>query len=175
MTILNLNISLFTGLLESQAFIGRKRVLSLYLNASQIESVSSQTFNGLTELEVLHLEDNLIHSLQGYEFSNLTSLRELYLEGNKLVYIDDLTFSALTSLEVLHLHDNLLNTYPVWQLKSLLPSLTTLTISGELFFSIFYFLDFWITVPAPLKAAVRLVADPFKFQAEKTFYVIYMW
>ena len=150
-------------------------MLSLYLNASQIESVSSQTFNGLTELEVLHLEDNLIHSLQGYEFSNLTSLRELYLEGNKLVYIDDLTFSALTSLEVLHLHDNLLNTYPVWQLKSLLPSLTTLTISGKLFFSIFYFLDFWITVPAPLKAAVWFVADPFKFQAEKTFYVIYMW
>ena len=121
----------FTGLLESQAFIGRKRVLSLYLNASQIESVSSQTFNGLTELEVLHLEDNLIHSLQGYEFSNLTSLRELYLEGNKLVYIDDLTFTALTSLEVLHLHDNLLNTYPVWQLNSLLPSLTALTISGN--------------------------------------------
>ena len=121
----------FTGLLESQAFIGRKRVLSMYVNASQIESVSSQTFNGLTELEVLHLEDNLIHSLQGYEFSNLTSLRELYLERNKLVYIDDLTFSSLTSLEVLHLHDNLLNTYPVWQLNSLLPSLTELTISGN--------------------------------------------
>lgn len=121
----------FTGLLESQAFIGRKRVRSLFLNASQIESVSSQTFNGLTELEVLHLEDNLIHGLQGYEFSNLTSLRELYLERNKLVYIDDLTFSALASLEVLHLHDNLLNTYPVWQLKSLLPSLSALTISGN--------------------------------------------
>lgn len=122
----------FTGLLESQAFIGRKRVLSLYLNGSQIDSVSSQTFNGLTELEVLHLEDNLIHSLQGYEFSNLTSLRELYLERNKLVFIDDLTFSALLSLEVLHLHDNLLNTYPVWQLGSvLLPSLSALTISGN--------------------------------------------
>ena len=123
----------FTGLLESQAFIGRKRVRSLYLNASLIESVSSQTFNGLTELEVLHLEDNLIHTLHGEEFSNLTSLRELYLERNKLVAINDLTFSALTSLELLHLHDNLLNTYPVWQLgtNTLLPSLTALTISGN--------------------------------------------
>ena len=129
--IINLQIFISTGLLESQAFIGRKRVFSLYLNGSQIESVSSQTFNGLTELEVLHLEDNLIHSLQGYEFSNLTSLRELYLEGNKLVYINDLTLLSLTSLKVLHLHNNLMNTYPVWQLKSFLPSLTTLTISGK--------------------------------------------
>ena len=121
----------FTGVLESQAFIGRKRVLSLFLNASQIESVSSQTFNGLTELEVLHLEDNLIHTLQGHEFSNLTSLKELYLERNKLAAINDMTFSALASLELLHLHDNLLNVYPVWQLGSLLPSLTALTISGN--------------------------------------------
>ena len=123
----------FTGLLESQAFIGRKRVISLFLNASQIESVSSQTFNGLTELEVLHLEDNLIHNLHGHEFSNLTSLKELYLERNKLVAINDMAFSALPSLELLHLHDNLLNVYPVWQLggTSLLPSLTALTISGN--------------------------------------------
>ena len=122
----------FTGVLESQAFIGRKRVLSLFLNASQIEAVSSQTFNGLTELEVLHLEDNLIHALQGHEFSNLTSLKELYLERNKLVAIDDMTFSALASLELLHLHDNLLNVYPVWRLGTLLmPSLTALTISGN--------------------------------------------
>ena len=123
----------FTGLLESQAFIGRKRVISLFLNASQIESVSSQTFNGLTELEVLHLEDNLIQTLHGHEFSNLTSLRELYLERNKLATINDMAFSALASLELLHLHDNLLNVYPVWQLgtSSLLPSLTALTISGN--------------------------------------------
>ena len=121
----------FTGLLESQAFIGRKRVRSLHLNASQIESISSQTFNGLTELEVLHLEDNLIHSLQGHEFSNLTSLRELFLERNRLVSIDENTFASLASLELLHIHDNLLNTYPIWTVAPLLPSLTALTISGN--------------------------------------------
>ena len=121
----------FTGLLESQAFIGRKRVSSLYLNASQIESISSQTFNGLTELQVLHLEDNLIQALQGHEFSNLTSLRELFLERNRLVSIDDMTFASLVSLELLHLHDNLLNTYPIWSVVPLLPSLTALTISGN--------------------------------------------
>jgi hypothetical protein len=123
----------FTGMLESQAFIGRKRVRSLFLNASQIEAISNQTFNGLTELEVLHLEDNHIHNLEGHEFTNLTSLKELYLERNKLMVITDLTFSTLMSLELLHLHDNLLNTYHIWQLGSnaLLPSLTALTISGN--------------------------------------------
>ena len=121
----------FTGLLESQAFIGRKRVSSLYLNASQIESIGSQTFNGLMELRVLHLEDNLIQALQGHEFSNLSSLRELFLERNRLASIDDMTFASLVSLELLHLHDNLLNTYPIWNVGSLLPSLTALTISGN--------------------------------------------
>ncbi len=123
----------FTGTLESQAFIGRKRVVSLFLNGSLIEAVSNQTFNGLTELEVLHLEDNLINTLDGHEFSNLTSLRELYLERNRLTIINELTFTTLTSLEILHLHDNLLNIYPIWTLgsNSLLPSLTRMTISGN--------------------------------------------
>ena len=121
----------FTGTLESQAFIGRKRVTSLFLNASMISAINNQTFNGLTELEVLHLEDNLIHSLQGYEFGNLTSLQELYLQRNKLAYIDSNTFSALVSLQVLYLHDNLLTLQPVWELPTLMPSLQVLTLSGN--------------------------------------------
>ena len=121
----------FTGTLESQAFIGRKRVTSMYLNSSQIAAISNQTFNGLTELEILHLEDNLMQRLEGYEFGNLTSLKELYLERNQLVYINDLAFSALASLELLHLHDNMLAAYPAWELSRLLPSLTTVTLSGN--------------------------------------------
>ena len=99
-TSIHLDGNNFTGTLESQAFIGRKRVTSLYLNSSQIAAISNQTFNGLTELEVLHLEDNLMQRLEGFEFGNLTSLRELYLERNQLLYIDDKAFSALGSLEL---------------------------------------------------------------------------
>ena len=121
----------FTGTLESQAFIGRKRVTSLFLNASMIGAINNQTFNGLTELEVLHLEDNLIHSLQGYEFGNLTSLRELYLQRNKLAYVVSDTFSSLASLEVLYLHDNLLTLQAVWELPNLLPALKVLTLSSN--------------------------------------------
>ena len=121
----------FTGILESQAFIGRKRVRSLYLNNSQIAAINNQTFNGLTELLSLHLQDNLMQRLEGYEFGNLTSLKELHLERNQLVYINDKTFSALVSLEVLHLDDNLLSAYPAWTLSQTLPSLNTLKLSGN--------------------------------------------
>ena len=121
----------FNGTLESQAFIGRKRVTSLFLNNSMIGAISNQTFNGLTELEVLHLEDNLIHGLQGYEFGNLTSLRELYLQGNKLAYIDSEAFSSLVSLEVIFLHDNLLTLQPIWELTQLMPLLKQVTLSGN--------------------------------------------
>ena len=121
----------FTGMLESQAFIGRKRVKALFLNNSQIAAISNQTFNGLTELQVMHLEDNLISRIEGWEFGNLTSLRELYLERNRLVYIAEDAFYMLGALEVLHLHGNLLTAYPVWQLSSTLPSLTAVTLSGN--------------------------------------------
>ena len=121
----------FTGILESQAFIGRKRVRSLYLNNSQIAAINNQTFNGLTELLLLHLQDNLMQRLEGYEFGNLTSLKELHLERNQLVYINDRTFSALVSLEVLHLEGNMLSAYPAWTLSKVLPSLNTLKLSGN--------------------------------------------
>ena len=130
-TSIHLDGNNFTGTLESQAFIGRKRVTSLYLNASMIGAINNQTFNGLTELEKLHLEDNLIHSLQGYEFGNLTSLTELYLQRNKLAYIDSNTFSALMSLQILYLHDNLLTLQPIWEWSTQLSSLNALTLSSN--------------------------------------------
>ena len=120
----------FTGILESQAFIGRKRVQQLYLNSSRLAAISNQTFNGLTELLVLHLEDNQIRRLEGYEFGNLTSLQKLFLQRNRLTYIDSATFGPLVSLEELYLHDNLLANYHVWQLSGA-PALTSLTLSGN--------------------------------------------
>ena len=120
----------FTGTLESQAFIGRKKVQHLFLNGSQIEAINNQTFNGLTELEVLHLEDNYIVRLEGYEFGNLTSLKQLYLQDNRLTFIHALTFSSLVSLEELHLNGNQLSNYPVWDLI-VLPSLSHVTVSDN--------------------------------------------
>lgn len=118
----------FTGTLASQAFIGRKKVLELYLNNSQIEAISNQTFNGLTELEVLHLESNKMKRLEGSEFGNLTSLKQLFLQDNELNYINPMTFMLLKSLEVLHLEGNQLTTYPIWDLRTL-PNLNQLFVA----------------------------------------------
>ncbi len=129
-TALYLDGNNFTGTLESQSFIGRKRVTSLYLNSSMIAAISNQTFNGLTELEILHLEDNVIHSLQGYEFENLTSLREIHLQRNRIAYISEETFAPLQALEQLFLHDNLLTLQPIWELAGM-PALQAVTLSGN--------------------------------------------
>ncbi len=120
----------FTGTLESQAFIGRKRVTSLYLNGSQIEAISNQTFNGLPELQILDLSHNFIRKLKGYEFSNLSSLHQLYLQHNRLVQIHPRTFSSLVALQELHLEGNQLAVYPVWNLQSL-PELGYVFLAGN--------------------------------------------
>ena len=115
-------------MLQSQAFIGRKKVTSLYLNNSQIESVSNQTFNGLGQLETLHLEDNYISSLMGYEFSNLTNIKRLYLQNNNLKSINETTFSTLKDLQELRLDGNGLSSLPN---LDQLTSLTTVYLSGN--------------------------------------------
>lgn len=121
----------FTGVLESQAFIGRKRVQYLFLNGSRISAISNQTFNGLTGLLTLHLEDNLINRLEGYEFGNLTSLQKLFLQNNRLSFIAPETFSSLISLEELYINDNLIVAFPVWHLLKWSPSLSTISLSGN--------------------------------------------
>ncbi len=120
-TIIYMDGNNLTGKLESQAFIGRKRVRELFLNDSKIEAINNQTFNGLTELEVLHLENNLIRRLEGYELQNLTSLRNLFLQQNLLMFIHEATFASLVALQELHLEGNRLSSYPVWDLRFIAP------------------------------------------------------
>jgi hypothetical protein len=83
-----------------QAFIGRSKVRSLFLNSSKIIAIGKKTFNGLSELEILHLEDNLLEEIAGGEFANLTSLQQLYLHGNRIFHIDQEAFAYLSNLQV---------------------------------------------------------------------------
>lgn len=99
----------------SHAFIGRKRLKVLFLNASNIDIIHNRTFNGLRELELLHLEDNVIRELHGYEFEGLDGLRELYLHGNRITSIHNGTFLSMPKLTILSLDHNRLVQFPVWQ------------------------------------------------------------
>jgi len=116
--------------LESQAFIGRKRVSTIYLNNSQITEISNRTLNGLVSLEILHLEYNDITEITGTQFNNLTSLRELYLQNNKISNLHHNIFDNLAVLQVLFLGDNLLTTFPVLMLTRL-TSLTLMSLSNN--------------------------------------------
>ncbi|XP_013111852.2 toll-like receptor 7 [Stomoxys calcitrans] len=110
--------------LKNHAFIGRKNLKSLFVNASRVASIQNRTFAGLISLQTLHLEDNLMQTLQGYEFEHLSALRELYLHNNLLTTIENATLAPLQSLEVLRLDGNRLVTLPIWQLQ--LPQFKTL-------------------------------------------------
>lgn len=103
--------------LKNHAFIGRKNLKSLFVNASRVASIQNRTFAGLISLQTLHLEDNQMQTLQGYEFEHLSALRELYLHNNLLTTIENATLAPLQSLEVLRLDGNRLVTLPIWQLQ----------------------------------------------------------
>ncbi|XP_040577098.1 toll-like receptor Tollo [Lepeophtheirus salmonis] len=123
----------FTGLLDTQSFIGRKRISSMFLNNSNIGGIDNQTFNGLMELKILHLEDNQVQRLEGYEFVNISSLQELYLHRNRIEYIHERTFDNLLSLRILTLDGNNLISTSIWEfpLLSSLQDLTSITLSNN--------------------------------------------
>ena len=98
-TVIYLDGNNFRNFLQ-QAFIGRSKVRSLFLNSSKIVAIGRKTFNGLSELEILHLENNWLEEIVGGEFANLTFLQELYLHGNRIFHIDQGAFANLSNLQV---------------------------------------------------------------------------
>ena len=88
------------GHVDQQNFLGRHRVRHLFLNNSNVVSLSNNTFQGLAGLKTLHLEHNRLEQLTGHEFTALHYLEELYLNDNKLVWVAEKAFESLRSLQV---------------------------------------------------------------------------
>ena len=118
--------------MDSQSFIGRKRVTSLYMNHSQVTSISQQTFNGLANLEVLYLQNNNLKEIVGHEFQSLLTLRQLHLQNNQIVKIAAQAFENLPMLNYLRLDGNLITNFPIWTLASTNPFLNTLDLSENM-------------------------------------------
>ncbi|GFT36048.1 toll-like receptor Tollo [Nephila pilipes] len=104
--------------LSSHTFIGRKNMKILYMNNSNVHTIDNRTFNGLRDLLVLNLNHNRLTALHGYEFERLVHLQELYLSHNMIATISNVTFTALKSIEILHLDHNYIVQYQVWLLNS---------------------------------------------------------
>ncbi|KAE8573499.1 toll-like receptor 6 [Halyomorpha halys] len=118
------------GKLTSHSFIGRKNLVVLYANNSNIVAVYNHTFTGLRRLVSLHLESNHIKELLGFEFASLISLKELYLHSNLIEYIDNRTFTGLKQLEILRLDNNRLFKFEVSQFTAN-PYLVEISLSGN--------------------------------------------
>lgn len=103
--------------LLNHAFIGRKNLKALFVNASHVNSIQNRTFAGLSSLRLLHLEDNRIQTLHGYEFEHLSQLKELYLQNNLLTHIGNETLSPLRSLQLLRIDGNRIATINIWQFQ----------------------------------------------------------
>ncbi|XP_015919925.1 toll-like receptor Tollo [Parasteatoda tepidariorum] len=104
--------------LSSHTFIGRKNMKILYLNNSNVHTIDNRTFNGLRDLLVLNLAYNRLTTLHGYEFERLSHLQELYLSHNMIATISNVTFAALKSIEILHLDHNYIVHFQVWLLNA---------------------------------------------------------
>ncbi|KAH8418414.1 hypothetical protein KR222_009306 [Zaprionus bogoriensis] len=104
--------------LKNHAFIGRKNLRALYVNASEVAAIQNRTFASLASLQLLQLADNRLETLHGYEFEQLHSLRELHLQNNRLERIANGTLAPLMALELLRLDGNRLVTLPIWQLHA---------------------------------------------------------
>lgn len=116
--------------LSSHAFIGRKIMHTLYLNASRIQVLRNRTFHGLGSLQVLHLESNLLEEIRGSEFEALDHLKRLYLQDNRIRWIGDTAFIHLRALEVLRIDGNGLVSFPMWRL-GVNPHLKSLSLSAN--------------------------------------------
>ena len=117
---------------DSQSFIGRKRVTSLFMNHSQVSSISEETFNGLANLEVLYLQNNNLKEIVGHEFASLLTLRQLHLQNNQIVRIAAQAFENMPMLNYLRLDGNLITNFPIWTLASTNPFLGTLDLSENM-------------------------------------------
>ncbi|XP_043213186.1 toll-like receptor 6 [Amphibalanus amphitrite] len=117
------------NMLYDLSFLGRKSLNALFLNNSNVMSVTNRTFQGLTSLRYLHLEDNQLTRLEGEEMLNLTGLRELYLQNNHLEYINTALFKPLERLEVLDLSGNRLTQLSIWTISQ--PYLARVSLAGN--------------------------------------------
>ncbi|XP_058465284.1 toll-like receptor Tollo [Malaya genurostris] len=110
-------------MLNSHAFLGRKKLKILFLNNSNVEIISNRTFYGLKELEILQLDHNHITELNGFEFVGLERLKELLLQYNKISTIANHSFDHLHNMKILRLDHNRIVEFNMWHLPKQLNDL----------------------------------------------------
>ncbi|XP_014235955.1 toll-like receptor Tollo [Trichogramma pretiosum] len=103
------------GDLGSHLLIGKRKLETLYLNNSGINSINNRTFTGAENLKVLHMESNALREIRAHDLVNLEQLTELYLDHNAIAVIEDETFAKMRGLQVLRVNHNRMVDFRPWE------------------------------------------------------------
>lgn len=106
---------------------------SLSLSSNSIGFINQSIFANMEKLEELYLSRTDLFFSDPDTFKPLKRLKKLDIGYNNLRYIDFMDFRPLTSLENLAIHSNELSDINVHSLKSALPNLKRIFISGNNF------------------------------------------
>lgn len=128
------NINLSNNRLTSMINVTHSNNLQqLDLSYNSIKDFAISSFSEMNDLHVLNLKKSGLTSLDFGIFSQQTKLISLDISDNNLKEIDFDMFLFMSSLSVLYIDGNELTNVDVSDLKNILPNLTTISISRNLF------------------------------------------
>ncbi|KAG4065931.1 hypothetical protein HA402_008927 [Bradysia odoriphaga] len=130
LTTLNLTNNNLTSV-ESLTHLHNLKQLDLSFNTIKDFGISS--FSEMNDLRVLNLQKSGLTSLDFGTFSQQTQLTFLDISDNNLKKIDFDMLMFMSSLSVLYIDGNQFTNIDVSDIKSILPNLTTISISRNLF------------------------------------------
>lgn len=116
---------------ENVTYLHNLQQLDLSFNTIKDFGISS--FSDMNDLRVLDLQSSGLTFLDFGTFSQQTQLTFLDISDNNLRKIDFDMLMFMSSLSVLHIDGNLFTNIDVSDIKSILPNLTTISISRNLF------------------------------------------
>lgn len=128
------NINLSNNNLTSMENITHLNNLQqLDLSFNSIKDFAISSFSEMNDLHVLNLKKSGLTSLDFGTFSQQTKLTFLDVSDNNLKRINFDMLLFMSSLSVLHIDGNQLTSIDVSDIKNILPNLTTMSISRNLF------------------------------------------
>lgn len=98
--------------IRSHDFLGRARLLQLYINSSSVREIQPLAFNTLPSLQLLDLSGNELRRLTGDEMFRTQKVTHLFLNNNRLHTFGSRVKEVMPALQFVTLHNNGLQDLP---------------------------------------------------------------
>ncbi|VDM47817.1 unnamed protein product [Toxocara canis] len=100
------------AVIRSHDFLGRMRLIQLYINSSSVREIQPLAFNTLSSLQLLDLSGNELTRLTGDEMYRTQKVTHLFLNDNNISSLDDRIKEVMPALQLVTLHGNKLHDLP---------------------------------------------------------------